>query len=1082
MIKFSQMKTILLIIIFVFAVPSFSQPDDYIYKQLTDADGLSQSTIFATIQDRLGYLWFGTIDGLNRYDGYEFKVYSNETTDSTSISDNFISALHEDSEGYIWVGTVNGYLNKFDRRTEVFERFYLNNFFENLEEPSGSFYGYPLAFSRNQANSVTTITEDRDGYLWIGTWGNGIIRFDRKTESGIHIYHDPRNSKSMMSNRVSDILVDSRDEIWVASFGGGLNKLNSDYLQIENKDLQESLSFIHYCHHEKNKFSLNDNKVICLFEDKEQCLWIGTFLGGLNKLDSDNKKLAPDKARFKHYKNIFGKENSLSDNTVMSIEQDFDGYLWIGTFGRGIDRFDFHSETFKHFSKVIANPNSPVANEILSLFIDRSGILWVGSHLGEGLTKIQKNIAKFELINSQTAGPVKLNDNVVWAILKDSKQNLWVGTYKGGLNFFGGINNRLKIFKLDPDNINSISDNHIRAIKEDNSGNIWIGTYSGGLNIIDPISGKIEVLQNIPSEKNSISANQVQDIYIQSDTVIWLATFGGGLNKLAFDSKDKDSYKFTAYRHNSKNPNSISDDRVYKMLRDSHGNFWIGTYGGGLNKFDTARENFLAYRNDPNNPNSITSDKILCLMEGSNGQIWIGTSGGGLNKFDPSKNIFKGYSSKLGLSSAVVYGILEDNSKKLWLSTDDGIFKFDPQKEKFIQFELEDGLQSLEFSGGAYFKDAEGIMYFGGINGLNFFDPDSIRINIFKPPVVISSVKILDRQLKGEFNELILSHNENYLSIEFSALDFSKPSRNNYRYILEGFQKHWTNTDASRRIATYTNLPAGDYVFKVMGTNSDGVWNEKVTSLKISINPPFYQTWWFATLAIMLLGFLLYYLSTIRIKNQLAIEKIKTKIASDLHDNVGAGLTEISILSELAVQNNDKENVSTGELRKISDTSRQLVDVMSDIVWVVNPEKDSLYDLIIKLKDSYNEFFSSVGISLKVKNVEKSNDIKLPMEYKQNLLLIFKEAINNSIKHSKCTKMNLEAYVQNDSINIFIKDDGIGFNSEKIQYGNGMKNMLNRAKKIGGEISWKSSPDSGTILHFKGRLSKINKLKSFLNI
>jgi two-component sensor histidine kinase len=469
-------------------------------------------------------------------------------------------------------------------------------------------------------------------------------------------------------------------------------------------------------------------------------------------------------------------------------------------------------------------------------------------------------------------------------------------------------------------------------------------------------------------------------------------------------------------------------------------------------------------------------------MEGSNKQIWVGTSGGGLNKFDPSKNIFKGYSSKHGLTSAVVYGILEDNSKNLWLSTDNGIFKFNPKSEKFIQFELEDGLQSLEFSGGAYFKDSKGMMYFGGINGLNFFDPDSIRINFYKPPIVISSVQILDRQLKGEFDELILSHNENYISIEFSALDYSKPSRNRYRYILEGFQNHWTNTSASRRIATYTNLPSGDYVFNVMGTNSDGVWNEKVASLRLSINPPFYQTWWFATLAIMLFGFLLYYLSTIRIKNQLAIEKIKTKIASDLHDNVGAGLTEISILSELAVQKSSKSDISRAELSKISDTSRQLVDNMSDIVWVVNPEKDSLYDLIIKLKDSYNEFFSSVGISLKVKNVEKSSDIKLPMEYKQNLLLIFKEAINNSIKHSKCKKMNLEAYVQNDNINIFIKDDGIGFNSEKIQHGNGMKNMLNRAKKIGGEISWNSSPESGTILHFKGRLSKINKLKSFFNI
>jgi ligand-binding sensor domain-containing protein/two-component sensor histidine kinase len=1077
------MKSILYISFLLhFSTLLFPQPGEYIFKQLTDADGLSQSTIFATIQDRVGYLWFGTIDGLNRYDGYEFKVFSNETTDSTSISDNFISALHEDKDGYIWIGTVNGYLNKFDRKTETFERYYVNNFFEIVEEPTSSFYDYPLAFSRNQINSITAIREDRDGYLWIGTWGNGIIRFDRNSNSGVHIYYDHQNSKSLMSNRVLDILIDSKDEIWVASFGRGLSKLNTDYLQIENEKLQKSLSFIHYCHNEENKFSLSDDKLICLFEDKEQNLWIGTYLGGLNKLDCDNKKLPPLKAKFTLYKNIVGKENSISDNTVMAIEQDFDRHLWIGTFGGGIDRFDFHSETFTHFSKVINNPNSLVENEILSLFVDKSGILWVGSHLGEGVTKIQKNIAKFDLLNTQTPGPERLNDNVVWSVFKDSKQNLWVGTYKGGLNFFSSNNNRSKIYKVDPNNINSVSDNHIRSIKEDNSGNIWVGTYSAGLNIINPISGRIDVFQNTPYRNNSISANQVLDIYIESDTVVWLATFGGGLNKLSFGKKDKNSYKFFAYRHNPQNPNSISDDRAYTLLNDSRGNLWIGTYGGGINKFDPAKEFFFAYRNDPENPNSITSDKVLCLMEDSNRQIWVATSGGGLNKFDPATNIFIGYSSRHGLSSAVVYGILEDDNKNLWLSTDNGIFKFNPETEKFIQFELEDGLQSLEFSGGAYFKDSEGIMYFGGINGLNFFDPDSIKINYFKPQVVIIGVKILDRQLKGEFEELILSHNENYIAIEFSSLDYSKPSRNRYRYILEGFQKHWTNTNASRRIATYTNLPAGDYVFKVMGTNSDGVWNENVASLKISINPPFYQTWWFATLSIMLVGFLLYYLSTIRIKNQLAIEKIKTKIASDLHDNVGAGLTEISILSELAVQKSNKPDISTTELRKISDTSRQLVDIMSDIVWVVNPEKDSLYDLIIKLKDSYNEFFSSVGISLQVKNVEKSNDVKLPMEYKQNLLLIFKEAINNSIKHSKCKKMYLEAYVQNDNINVFIKDDGVGFDSEKIQYGNGMKNMLKRAIKIGGEISWGSLPNKGTKVQFKGRLSKINKIKSFFNI
>jgi len=284
-------------------------------------------------------------------------------------------------------------------------------------------------------------------------------------------------------------------------------------------------------------------------------------------------------------------------------------------------------------------------------------------------------------------------------------------------------------------------------------------------------------------------------------------------------------------------------------------------------------------------------------------------------------------------------------------------------------------------------------------------------------------------------------------------------------------------------MATYTNLPPGEYLFRVLGTNSDGIWNETGDSVKIIINPPFWQTWWFVTLVIILISFLIYYLSTLRIKNQLAIEKIKLKIASDLHDNVGAGLTEISILSEVAARQADDTGGRSGmELIKISDTARQLVDNMSDIVWVVNPQRDSLHDLIIRLKDSYNEFFNSVGISFKVKNVDKKDDVKLPMEYKQNLFLIFKEAINNSIKHSSCRKMTLEASVRNDFIEIFITDDGNGFDSENLKFGNGMKNMFNRAEKIGGELRWNSLPGKGTIVNFKGKLSRMNKLKSFFNI
>jgi two-component sensor histidine kinase len=378
------------------------------------------------------------------------------------------------------------------------------------------------------------------------------------------------------------------------------------------------------------------------------------------------------------------------------------------------------------------------------------------------------------------------------------------------------------------------------------------------------------------------------------------------------------------------------------------------------------------------------------------------------------------------------------------------------------------------------FKDSEGRMYFGGINGLNYFSPDSIQTNMFVPPVVITSIKILESDLKGEANDIILSYDHNFISFRFSALDYTNPNQNQYAFMLEGLDKNWNYVDAEHRIANYINLPAGEFNFHVTGTNSDGLWNRSGTSLKLIITPPFWLTWWFITLMTLLLGTVLYYLSTNRIKHQLAIEKLKTKLAADLHDNVGASLTEISILSEVAVQK-PAENNNSKELRSISEIARQLVDTMSDIVFVVNPERDSLYDLIIKLKDSYNDFLNSVGISFKVKNIDKTNDVKLPMDYKQNLLLIFKEGINNSIKHSKCNKIILEANIRGDIIEMILSDDGIGFDEKNTAAGNGLKNMESRANKIGGEMKWYSSSDRGTVITFIGKIGRFNKLKSLLN-
>jgi ligand-binding sensor domain-containing protein/two-component sensor histidine kinase len=1077
------MKRLLTTIILIFILSNIAYPDDYTIKQLTESDGLSQSTVFAMMQDTQGYLWFGTIEGLNRYDGYNFRIYANSPDDATSISDDFISTIFEDSENNIWVGTRNGYFNKFDRETETFKRFNVNDYFEMLEKPGKDYYEYPLAFSRSHNYSVTSITEDGDSFLWIGTWGNGLLRFDKKNETALHFYNLADFHLSLSNNRIMDILIDREKTVWIATFGGGLNRVISNpNTDLSSTELSKySLLFFSYRNQKHDNYSLSDDKVISLFEDKDETIWIGTYDGGLNKLDRKNRSLPPSNIKFLRYVTLGNTDNSICNNTVMDIAQDYDGYLWIGTFGGGIDRLDIEAESFRHYYNDTENLKPLPDNEILSLLVDKSGILWVGAHLGEGITKIQKNTAKFKYLISEPRNSQSLNDNIVWAIHKDNNNTLWVGTYRGGLNFIDQNNNKSIAYQYDIDDPGSISDNHIRAIKEDNFNNLWIGTYNGGINRFKTQTAKFERFLNDPENPNSLSANQVQDIFIDSDTTIWVATFGGGLNKLSFKTNSSDELpEFTVYENDPSDSTTLTDNRVYVLYEDSKENFWVGTYGGGLNKFNRNTGRFISFKNNPDDPNSISNNKIISIYEDSQEILWIGTSGGGLNKFDLDTKKFTRYSSGKGLTSAVIYGILEDNSNHLWMSSDDGIFRLEPGEEKFTYFGLEDGLQSLEFSGGAYFKDKTEKMYFGGINGLIYFYPDSIRTNLFVPSIVITSINIFTNRIRGETKEIILSFDQNFISFEFSALDYTNPKENQYAFMLEGLDDSWKYVDAEHRIANYINLPAGEYSFHVKGTNSDGLWNKSGTSIKLIITPPFWLTWWFITLMTLLLGMILYYLSTSRIKHQLAIEKLKTKLAADLHDNVGASLTEISILSEVAVHKSNGE-ANPKELKNISEIARHLIDTMSDIVFVVNPERDSLYDLIIKLKDSYNDFLNSVGISFKVKNIDKTNDIRLPMDYKQNLLLIFKEGINNSIKHSKCSKIILEANIRSDVIEMILSDDGKGFDEKKMIYGNGLRNMESRAKKIGGKMKWQSSQEKGTVIIFIGKIDRFNKLKFLLS-
>ena len=1049
---------------FLFVKNIFPQ-EEIQFKQIKIEDGLSQSTILCMIQDKKGFLWFGTANGLNRYDGYNFTIFTNDPADTTSISDNGILSLYEDKDENIWIGTIEGVLNKYDKKRGIFSRYYITGSLKTDAAPDEKYYDFPLPFSRNNDRSITSITRDKKGFLWIGTWGRGLVKLDLQKNKYEHFHYSEKDTNGFHSNRVKAIIADENNVIWAATLGGGLYKITNG----------EKTSLFRY-QKNNNEWSLSDNRIVSLMKDREGNLWIGTYGSGLNKLSNQYLNVPPVEARFERFVNRSSDPKSLSNNFVMAIVQDKAGAIWIGTFGGGLNRFDPYKQNFMVFKNDPKIPNSLSKNDLLSILEDRSGSLWVGTHLGKGLNKLEHNTVKFNQINKDVNGINGLNDDVVWAIEGDEISALWIGTYKGGLNKYDWKSKKFSYYTSDTRNPGSISDNHIRSILDDGNGSLWIGTYSGGLNVFNKSTGRSKHYVNIPGDSTSIGANQVQSIFKDKEQNIWFATFGGGLNKLSYEDIKSNKFSFKRYTNNPNDPFSISDSRIYTIFQDSEGILWIGTFGGGLNKFDPKTERFISYKNILGDESSISDNRVMTIYEDSMLNLWVGTYGGSIQKFNRQTEKFTRYNKKNKIGSSVVYGILEDNQKNLWMSTDNGLIKFNSQTENFTQYDQHDGLQNLEFSGGAYYKSKDGEMFFGGINGLNYFYPDSVIDNKYVPPIVISSVRIFNEPVKGERDTLVLAYSQNFFSFEFSSLDYTNPSDNQYAFMLEGFEDDWRYVDSRRRIANYTNLLPGEYVFRVRGSNNDGIWNNDGAKIYLKILPPVWRTWWFLTLSILLIAFIIYYLSTIRYRSLLAIEKLKGKLAADLHDNVGSGLTEISILSELAAQQN--QNVSTNpsqHLINISDKARQLIDNMSDIVWMVNPQRDSFYHLILRLKDTYSDLLNLAGISFKTSNLEELSSLKIPMEHKQNLFLIFKEGINNSIKHSKCKKITLEANLNKDELEVILKDDGIGLNAENKFLGNGLTNMKNRAAAIDGKLTINSSGE-GTTIVFKGKLSGIRNI------
>lgn len=821
------------------------------FEHLTIEDGLSQNAGLAIFQDSKGYLWVGSQDGLNRYDGFAFKIYKHDPNDPSSISHNSILAITEDKDGYLWIGTWGGGLDRFDPVTETFV----------------SYRSDPNESSSLSNDSVTSIKQDSSGALWVGTLA-GLDRYDPATNGFDHFRNDLNDLDSLSSDAISVIFEDSNHQLWI---GTGANGIEGSGLNRLDPSTGKS---VRYQHDESDSQSLSGNNIASIYESGDGTFWIAT--GGFSLPGNGLDQFDPRTGTARHFSNDPEVADSLSANDLMTLWGDTNGMLWIGTWADGLNLMDFsHPGHFLHYQNDPFFFDSLSGNEIWSLHKDRSGILWIGtSH--SGINKLASNSGQFSLYRNNPSDPASLGTNATGAFSEDKHGNIWIATWGAGLERFDPGTGHFEHFRHEPENPDSLSDDLFMDVYVDTYDMVWAGTLGKGLNRLTPATGRVLHYLHDPEDPNSLADDNIASIIPDKKGGLWIGTFGG------LSHYDPRTNLFTNYSHDPKNSSSLAENKVVSLYLDSERNvLWIGTWAGGLNQLDLndplhmdpKTATVINYSHNPDDPSSLSEDSVWAIHETADGYLWLGTQMG-LNRFDPNTKTFKHYTEKNGLPNNVVLGILEDDHGKLWLTTNNGLAQFDPRAETFTTYDSSDGLQSNEFNSNAYFRAHNGVMYIGGINGFNLFDPQSVNPNPIPPQVAMTSFEVFNEPVSVDLSgrePIQLSYKQDFISFEFAAFDFQAPQKNQYAYKLEGFDQDWIQA-GHRRFATYTNVPGGQYVFRVKASNSDGIWNEKGVAIPIFITPPVWQSWWFIGSLIVVVGALVasgfrWRLNTIREQN-----------------------------------------------------------------------------------------------------------------------------------------------------------------------------------------------------------------------
>jgi len=1004
------------------------------FNHFSDEHGLSQTVFRDILQDRKGYMWFGTETGLIKYDGYFFTNFVADPLDKNSLSSNYADFMCEDKAGNIWVGGDG--LSEYDPHTARFTtwRHDVKNRFSLLSD------------------GVNYLIADKQDKLWVAT-DKGLCYYEPGSNKFIKL-SDIIFPDTLCNQDIRYLLVDHDGLLWIGT-ENGINIFDPARKKLKLFEPAD------------NSYAAMTRKVECMMQDDAGDIWISFW-------DSGIYRYKPSTGKTESYRHSAGDSRSLGINLVSTMIQDSHRNVWMGMSFGGISVYQPAANNFKNYQADANDPHTLSTNQVIHLFEDRGKTLWIGTG-GAGLNVCYPEESKFRVYQNWdkeyiTHWPISL--------YKDHAGKIYMTTHGTGLQEF------------DPASGNFISHNIVLrhdslafgnvcfGAVEGSDGNLWMVSYAEGLHKFDRKTGKLTTIHTTLNDPGTGFRNNANCIVEDFDKRLWIGTDYG---LKCYNLKTK---IFSGFEKMYRDTNLLSSDGIVNLYLDKEGVLWITGGEGGMTLFNTKTGGIRIFRHDDNNSRSISSNDLYYFYDDGKGVVWVGTNAG-LNRFDKKSEQFIAYTTKDGLPDNSIKGILADDRGNLWLSSNKGICRFTPPgiangKPACRNFNRSDGLPGDEYSFNTCVKGDDGTLYFANTGGLVAFRPEELKDNDFVPPVVITDFSVFNKSIApndstgilkfpaDETKEIKLSYKQNDFSFTFSALSYVHPERNQYAYMLEGYDKDWIYTDAAKRFANYTNLDAATYTFKVKGSNNDGVWNQTPTEIKLIITPPYWQTLWFKLLWALGVVVILAAILNYRMQKLRDIHRIRNKIASDLHDDLGATLSSISIMSELVNrQVKDQSPEASSLLEKIGSSSRNMIESVNDMVWAINPQNDSFENIIKRMRTFASEILSAKDIAFHLDFDKNLLQSKLKMDVRRNFYLIFKEAVNNVAKYSHAANAFVMIWNRENNLKMTIRDDGSGFEKDTAKAGNGLINMQQRAELMKARFNLESIPGKGTIIELE---------------